>query len=132
MMRIPNAAARRATSCPIRPRPASPSVLSRTSSPRNFFFSHFPCFMAASAADRCRAIASIRPTVSSATLTLFAPGAFITTMPRALAAGTSTLSTPVPARAITFSCGAAAIRAAVTFVALRTTSAAASVRSAAS
>ena len=43
-----------------------------------------------------------------------------------------TLSTPVPARAITFSCGAAAIRAAVTFVALRTTSAAASVRSAAS
>ena len=29
MIRMPNAAARRATSCPIRPRPARPSVLSR-------------------------------------------------------------------------------------------------------
>ena len=54
----------------------------------------------------------------------------MTTMPRALAAGTSTLSTPVPARAITRSRGAAAISAAVTFVALRTTSASASARSA--
>ena len=31
---------------------------------------------------------------------LFAPGAFMTTMPRSVAAWTSTLSTPVPARAI--------------------------------
>ena len=56
---------------------------------------------------------------------LLAPGAFITTMPRALAAFTSTLSTPVPARAIARSLGAASIRAAVTFVALRTTMASA-------
>ena len=52
---------------------------------------------------------------------LLAPGAFITTMPRALAAATSTLSTPVPARAIARSFGAAAMSAAVTLVALRTT-----------
>ena len=63
---------------------------------------------------------------------LLAPGAFITTMPRALAAGTSTLSTPVPARAIARSRGAASISAAVTLVALRTTIASASARSAAS
>ena len=44
---------------------------------------------------------------------LFAPGAFMTTMPRAVAAGTSTLSTPVPARAITRSLGAAAMSVAV-------------------
>ena len=49
MIRMPNPAARRATSWPMRPRPASPSTLSRTSSPRNFFFSHLPCFIAASA-----------------------------------------------------------------------------------
>ena len=49
---------------------------------------------------------------SSATLTLLAPGAFMTTMPRALAAGTSTLSTPVPARAMARSLGAASISAA--------------------
>jgi hypothetical protein len=46
-------------------------------------------------------------TASSATLMLLAPGAFMTTMPRVLAAGTSTLSTPVPARAMTRSFGAA-------------------------
>ena len=66
---------------------------------------------------------------SSATLMLFAPGAFMTTMPRSVAAGTSTLSTPVPARATTLKRGAAAMSAAVTLVALRTTSASASARS---
>src|SRR5581483_1356823 len=48
-----------------------------------------------------------------------------------LAAGTSMLSTPVPARPTTRSRGAAASSAAVTFVALRTSSASASARSAA-
>ena len=61
------------------------------------------------------------PIASSATLKLFAPGAFMTTMPRAVAAGTSTLSTPVPARAMTRSLGAASIISRVTFVALLTT-----------
>ena len=50
--------------------------------------------------------------------------------PRALAAFTSTLSTPVPARAITRNLGAASISSAVTLVALRTMIASASARSA--
>ncbi len=132
MMRMSNEAARLATSWPMRPRPARPRVFSRTSSPRNFFFSHLPCFMAASAAGTWRASASMSATASSATLMLLAPGAFITTIPRALAAGTSTLSTPVPARAMTRSFGAAWMSGAVTFVALRTTMASASATSAAS
>ena len=72
---------------------------------------------------------SMSAIASSATLMLFAPGAFMTTIPRSVAAGTSTLSTPVPARAITLKRGAAAMSAAVTFVALRTTSASAPARS---
>ena len=56
---------------------------------------------------------------------LFAPAAFITRMPRAVAAGTSTLSTPVPARAMTRSFGADSISCAVTCVALLTISASA-------
>ena len=55
-----------------------------------------------------RASASISAQACSATLMLLAPGALTTRMPRALAAATSTLSTPVPARATIRSCGAAA------------------------
>jgi hypothetical protein len=76
----------------------------------NFFFSHSPRFIDASAAGIGRASDSIRAMASSATLTLLAPAAFMTRIPRAVAAGTSTLSTPVPARAITRSFGAASIR----------------------
>ena len=50
-------------------------------------------------------------------------GALQTRMPRAVAASTSTLSTPVPARPITRSCVPAAISSASTRVAERTTSA---------
>jgi hypothetical protein len=50
-----------------------------------------------------------------------AVGAFITTMPRAVAAGTSILSTPTPARPITRRFLAASITSAVTLVSLRTT-----------
>ena len=60
-----------------------PSVLPRTSLPVNFFFSHFCAFMAASAAGIGRASARMKAIASSATLMLLAPGAFITTMPRA-------------------------------------------------
>ena len=52
-------------------------------------------------------------TACSATLMLLAPGAFTTRMPRALAAATSTLSTPVPARAMMRRCGAASSSARV-------------------
>ena len=93
----------------MRPSPTSPRVFDRISAPANFDFSHFEVFIDASAAGIFRAIDRMSPIASSATLKLFAPGAFMTTMPRAVAAGTSTLSTPVPARAMTRSLGAASI-----------------------
>ena len=73
-----------------------------------------------------RASASISPMVSSATATAFAPGVFITTMPRRVAASASMLSTPTPARPMTRSFGACSISASSTCTALRTTSASAS------
>ena len=48
---------------------------------------------------------------------LLAPGEFMTTMPRAVAVVDVTLSTPVPARAIARSFGAAAMMSGVTLVA---------------
>ena len=111
--RMPNARARCATSWPMRPRPATPSVLPRSSVPRNFFFSHLPSFIARSAAGTDRASASISAQACSATLMLLAPGALTTRMPRALAAATSTLSTPVPARATMRRRGAASSSARV-------------------
>ena len=116
----------------MRPRPATPSVFPRSSVPRNRFFSQRPSFIARSAAGTERASPSISAHACSATLMLLAPGALTTRMPRLLAAATSTLSTPVPARAMTRSFGAASINRASTFVALRTSSASASARSAAS
>ena len=56
----------------------------------------------------------------SAAETTFDSGAFATTIPRLVAASTSTLSTPTPARPMTFKLVARAIRSAVTFVAERT------------
>src|SRR5262249_15252419 len=129
---MPNARARCATSWPMRPRPAMPSVLPRNSVPRNRFFSHFADFIARSAAGTDRASASISAQACSATLMLLAPGALTTRMPRLLAASTSTLSTPVPARAMIRRRGAASISRASTFVALRTSNASASATSAAS
>ena len=73
------------------------------------------------------------PAPCSATLMLLAPGAFMTTMPRAVAAGdVDVVDAGAGARDDSRSCGAAAMSAAVTFVALRTTSASASARSRAS
>ena len=97
---IPNARARCATSWPMRPSPTMPSVLPRSSLPTKRRFSQRPSFIARSAAGTERASASISAQACSATLMLLAPGALTTRMPRALAAATSTLSTPVPARAI--------------------------------
>ena len=57
----------------------------------------------------------------SAAETTVDSGAFATTMPRRVAASTSTLSTPTPARPITFSFDAWSISSAVSFVAERTT-----------
>src|SRR4051794_30120667 len=76
----------------------------------------------------CRAAASRSAMACSAALTMFEVGAFTTKPPRAVAAGTSTLSSPIPARATTFSRGAAASASASIWVAERMSTAEASAR----
>ena len=83
-----------------------PSVLPRSSLPRNFFFSHLPARVEALACGMWRAIASISASVCSATEMALPPGVFITSTPAAVAASRSTLSTPTPARPMTRSFGA--------------------------
>jgi len=56
---------------PIVPRPIKPSVLPRSSLPVNFFFSHLPAFIDASACATGCAIASKKVMVCSATLMAF-------------------------------------------------------------
>src|SRR2546430_2439127 len=73
-----------------------------------------------------RASAKMRAGVCSPTRTAWPRGVFITTMPRLAAASRSTLSTPTPARPTARSLGARSSNSAVTFVALRTISASAS------
>ena len=67
-----------------------------------------------------RAVASSSPIASSAAETMFEVGALTTITPAWVAAGTSTLSSPTPARATTFSDRAAASASASTLVAERT------------
>ena len=64
-----------------------------------------------------RAVASSRPQASSAAVTMFEVGALTTITPALVAAETSTLSRPTPARATTFSFFAAAMASASTLVA---------------
>ena len=80
----------------------TPSVLPKISTPMNLFFSHLPARVEASASGICRASASISEMACSAVVIELPNGVFITMMPRAVAAGMSTLSTPMPARPITF------------------------------
>jgi hypothetical protein len=68
----------------------------------------------------------------SAAETMFEVGALTTITPRAVAAGTSTLSSPTPARATILSRVLAAITSASTLVAERTSSASASATAASS
>ena len=60
-----------------------------------------------------RAMEIMRPRVSSATATALAPGVFMTTMPRWVAAAVSMLSTPTPARPMTRRLGACSRRCGV-------------------
>src|SRR3989442_15136204 len=64
--------------------------------------------------------------VNSAVEMVLPPGVFMTTIPRCVAASTSTLSTPTPARPTTRSLGAASTTFLVTLVSERTTMAATS------
>ncbi len=97
-----NPMARSATIEPILPQPMMPSVLAVISTPMNLFFSHLPACVERSASGICRAKASISEIACSAVVIELPNGVFITMMPRAVAAGMSTLSTPMPARPITF------------------------------
>ena len=123
---ISNACARRATSCPMRPRPTSPRVLLFNSIPPNSFLRHSPARTEAEAAGTLRANANISAKACSATLTALPPGVFSTSTPRRVAASRSMLSTPTPARPTTFSLGAASSSSAVTFVPERSSQPAAS------
>ena len=84
------------------PQPITPSVLPVISTPMKLFFSHLPAWVEASASGICRASASISEMACSAVVIELPNGVFITMMPLAVAAGMSTLSTPMPARPITF------------------------------
>src|ERR1035438_2463831 len=75
-----------------------------------------------------RAMASMSPSVCSATEMAFPPGVFITRTPAAVAASRSTLSTPTPARPMTRSLGACSSTARSTCTTLRTSKASQSAR----
>jgi hypothetical protein len=105
----------------MRPKPRIPSVFSYTSMPPNFDRSQRPSTSAACACGMLRAMASISATVCSAAAITFDCGALATMIPRLVAAGTSTLSTPTPARPITFICDARSIKPASSLVAERIT-----------
>ena len=100
---MPKPRARRATARPTRPRPTTPSVLPSSWVPVNLLRSHFPDLRLSLALATLRARASISAMVCSAVETVLPPGVFITTMPWRVAAGTSMLSTPTPARTIALS-----------------------------
>ena len=97
--------ARSATIEPILPQPMMPSVLLKSSTPMKRFFSHLPAWVEALASGIWRASAIISEIACSAVVMALPNGVFITTMPRAVAAGMSTLSTPMPARPMTLRFG---------------------------
>ena len=80
-----------------------PSVLPVISTPMKRFFSHLPAWVEASAVGIWRASANISAIACSAVVIELPNGVFMTMTPRAVAAGMSTLSTPMPARPTTFS-----------------------------
>src|SRR5206468_6742285 len=123
MTSISSPCARLATSEPTLPRPTTPSVLPRISVPMNFERVHSPRLTDASACGTHRASAKTSAMVCSAAATMLPRGALTTTMPLRVAAETSMLSTPTPARPTTRSRRPASMTGAVTRVSLRTTSA---------
>ena len=106
----------------MRPKPRMPSVFSDSSVPENFDRSHLPLVSEACACGMLRASASSSAIVCSAAVITLDSGALATTMPRLVAATTSTLSTPTPARPTAFSDVARAISSASSLVAERISS----------
>ena len=84
------------------------------------FFSHLPAWVETSAAGSCLARANIMAMACSAVVIELPKGVFITTIPLEVAAGMSTLSTPMPARPMTFRLVAAAMTSLSALVAERT------------
>ncbi len=82
-----------------------PSVLPVISTPMKRFFSHLPAWVEALASGIWRASANISAMACSAVVIELPKGVFITMMPLRLAAGMSTLSTPMPARPIDLQIG---------------------------
>ena len=80
-----------------------PRVFSNSSVPEYLLRFHSPRVSAACAGLMCRAAASISATASSAALVMLEVGALTTITPFWVAAFTSTLSRPTPARATTLS-----------------------------
>ncbi len=111
---MPNASARWATSLPMRPSPTTPSVLLASSTPSQRDRSHRPSTRAAWAWGTLRAWASSSAIVCSAAEMMFDCGAFTTITPRRVAASTSTLSRPMPARPTTTRSAPASSTSAVT------------------
>ncbi len=103
-----------------------PTVFSNSSMPVYLLRFHSPRVRAAWAGLMWRAAASIRATASSAALAMLEVGALTTSTPFWVAALTSTLSRPTPARATTLSRLAAASASSSTLVAERTRTASAS------
>ena len=122
---MPKASARWATSAPTRPSPTTPRVLPYSSTPSHGERSQAPAFRAAWAWGTLRAWASSSAMVCSAAERMFDWGALTTMTPRRVAAATSTLSRPMPARPTTTRSAPASSTSAVTLVAERTMRAAA-------
>ena len=112
--------ARLATPEPMRPMPMTPSVLPRSSTPTYFLRFHSPFCIVSLAIGMLRLIASIIAIVCSVAAIVLPPGELMTMMPRAVAAATSMLSTPTPARPMILSFAALSMTSFVTFDAERT------------
>src|SRR5579872_1811577 len=104
---------------PMLPQPIRPSVLAESSTPMKRFFSHLPAWVDRSAWGSWRASANISAMACSAVVIELLKEVFMTTIPAAVAAGMSTLSTPMPARPMTFMRLAAAITSLSALVAER-------------
>ena len=116
MSSMPKAWARWATSEPARPNPTTPSTLPCSSTPSHFERSQRPATSAEWAWGMLRACASNSAMACSATERMFDVGALTTMTPRSVAASTSTLSSPTPARPTTASDDPADSTSAVTCV----------------
>src|SRR6476646_1774239 len=112
----------------MRPKPTTPTFLSSSSTPPYLLRFHAPALSAWLAGAMLRAVASSRPTASSAAEVMLEVGALTTMTPASVAALTSTLSRPTPARATTLRFLAAARASSSILVAERTRTASTSAR----